>query len=111
MITNDLTYAAERNLDATGQIAQITKRYYPENKVTFYGTVGGIPLGVGLWGDAPEIDVARFMQVTGSQAGPYIAISQWTEHDPAVLWTKASALFMPVLYNPNSLFIATVTGE
>lgn len=111
VITNDLTYAAERNLDAAGQIAQITKRYYPENKVTFYGTVGGIPLGVGLWGDAPEIDVARFMQVNGSQAGPYIAISQWTEHDPAVLWTKASALFMPVLYNPNSLFIATVTGE
>jgi hypothetical protein len=26
-----------------------------------------------------------------------------------VLWTKASALFMPVLYNPNSLFVATAT--
>lgn len=109
VITNDLTYASERYLDATGGVAQVTKRYYPDNKVTFYGTVGGIPLGVGLWGDAPEIDVARFMEVTGSDAGPYIAISQWTEHDPAVLWTKASALFMPVLYNPNSLFIATVT--
>ena len=109
VITNDLTYAAERSLDADGGIAQVTKRYFPENKVTFYGTVGGVPLGVGLWGDAPEIDVARFMEVTGSEAGPYISISQWTEHDPAVLWTKASALFMPVLYNPNSLFIATVT--
>ena len=109
VITNDLTYASERYLDATGGVAQVTKRYYPENKVTFYGTVGGIPLGVGLWGDAPEVDVARFMEVTGSDAGPYIAISQWTEHDPAVLWTKASALFMPALYNPNSLFIATVT--
>lgn len=109
VITNDLTFAADRKLAADGSVAQVTKRYYPEDKVTFYGTVGGIPLGVGLWGDAPEVDVARFMQVTGSQAGPYIAISQWTEHDPAVLWTKASALFMPVLYNPDSLFIATVT--
>lgn len=108
VITNDLTYAAERKIGENGAITQTTKRYYPDNKVTFYGTVGGIPLGTGLWGDAPEVDVARFMQVTGASAGPYIAISQWTEHDPAVLWTKASALFMPVLYNPNSLFIATV---
>lgn len=111
VITQDLTYAAERKLDAAGAIVQTTKRYFPDDKITFFGTVGGIPLGVGLWGDAPEVDVARFMQVTGSAAGPYIAISQWTEHDPAVLWTKASALFMPVLYNPNSLFIATVPPE
>lgn len=111
VITNDLTYAAERKLNSLGGIAQTTKRYFPENKVTFFGTVGGVPLGAGLWGDAPEVDVARFMEVTGSAAGPFVAISQWTEHDPAVLWTKASALFMPVLYNPNSLFIATVTEE
>ena len=36
---------------------------------------------------------------------------QWMETDPAVLWTKASGLFMPVLYNPNSLFIATVSDS
>lgn len=111
VITNDMTYAAERKLNAAGGVVQTTKRYYPEDRVTFYGTVNNIPLGVGLWGDAPEVDVARFMQVTGSAAGPYIAISQWTEHDPAVLWTKASALFMPVLYNPNSLFIAYADKE
>lgn len=110
VITNDLTYSAERKIGANGQIVQTTARYFPENKVTFFGTVGGIPLGVGLWGDAPEMDVARFFQVVqGAEQSPYIAISQWTEHDPAVLWTKASALFMPVLYNPNSLFIATVS--
>lgn len=109
VITNDLTYAASRVIDEDGKIAQTTSRYYPENKVTFFGTVGGIPLGVGLWGDAPEMDVARFMQVTGAEQSPYIAISQWTEPDPTVLWTKASALYMPVLYSPNSLFIATVT--
>lgn len=109
VITNDLMYVADRKLGENGRITQTTKPYYPEDKVTFFGTVNNIPLGVGLWGDAPEVDVARFMEVTGTAAGPYIAISQWTEHDPAVLWTKASALFMPVLYNPNSLFIATVS--
>ena len=108
VITNDLTYASVRTIGSDGAISQTTKRYYPDDKVTFFGTVGGIPLGVGLWGDAPEMDVARYMQVTGASQSPYIAISQWTEHDPAVLWTKASGLFMPVLYNPNSLFIATV---
>ena len=111
VITNDLTYASERKIGADGSVVQTTSRYFPEDVVTFFGTVNGIPLGVGLWGDAPEVDVARFMEVTGSAAGPYISISQWTEHDPAVLWTKASALFMPVLYNPNSLFIAQVTEE
>ena len=29
------------------------------------------------------------------------------EKDPAVLWTKASGLFMPVIYNPTTLHIAT----
>ena len=36
-----------------------------------------------------------------------MTITQWAEKDPAVLWTKASALFMPVLFNPGSLWIAT----
>jgi len=111
IITNDLTYAADRTIGAGGIVTQTTKRYFPEDKVTFFGTVGNVPLGVGLWGDAPELDVARYMEVTGSEVSPFITISQWTEHDPAVLWTKASALFMPVLFNPNSLFIAYADKE
>ena len=108
IITNDLTYASVRGTNSDGGITQTTKRYFPEDVITFFGTVGGIPLGVGLWGDAPELDVARFMQVTGAEQTPFITISQWAENDPSVLWTKASALFMPVLFNPNSLFIASV---
>ena len=51
------------------------------------------------------------MNVAPSARDPYVWISQWNEKDPAVLWTKASSLFMPVLYNPNSLFIATVDDD
>ena len=107
VITNDLTYAYDRKLNASGAITQSTKRYYPVNKVTFFAQVNGNDLGVGLWGDSPEQDVSDLMGVQGSTVSPYVAISQWTEHDPAVLWTKASALFMPVLYSPGSLWIAT----
>lgn len=108
VITNDLTYGAAAALEADGRPTVTTKRYFPDNKVTFFAANPAGSLGVGLWGDPPEVDAARFMNVSQSEASPFVYVSQWTENDPAVLWTKASALFMPVLYNPNSLFIATV---
>ena len=89
---------------------QITaKRYFPKDKITFFVTNPAGRLARGLWGDPPELDVARFgnMDVSGATNSPYVTISQWTEKDPAVLWTKASALFMPVLFDPESLYIAT----
>lgn len=108
VLTNDLNYGADATFDASGRPSIIQERYYPENKITFFSTNAGGKLGIGLWGDAPEADVAQFMQIESAQQSPYITISQWTEKDPAVLWTKASGLFMPVLYNPNSIWIGTV---
>ena len=108
LITNDLTYGASAVIGANGRPSITTKRYFPKDKITFFGTTAGGRLGVGLWGDAPEADVANLMDVGGSTVSPYVSISQWVENDPAVLWTKASALFIPVLYNPSSLWIATV---
>lgn len=108
IVTNDLTYGASADIDENDRPIITTKRYYPEDKVTFFATNPGGRLGVGLWGDSPEIDAARFYDVGNSAISPYVYIMQWMETDPAVLWTKASALFMPVLYNPNSLYIATV---
>ena len=111
IITNDLTYAADRVINSDGVISQTTKRYFPVDKITFFATANGTTLGTGLWGDPPEVDVQRFMSVSGSGVSPYVYVSQWTEHDPTVLWTRASGLFMPVLYNPNSLFIAGVVDD
>ncbi len=107
VLTNDLTYAYDRKLASNGTVTQSTTRYFPANKVTFFAQTAGGKIGTGLWGDSPELDVSALQKVSGSEVSPYIAISQWTENDPAVLWTKASALFMPVLYNPSSLWIAT----
>ena len=108
IITNDLTYGARDSIGTDGRPNIITERYYPEDKVTFFATNAGGKMGQGLWGNPPEVDAAKFMSVEGSGQNPFVYISQWMETDPAVLWTKASSLFMPVLYNPNSLWIATV---
>lgn len=108
VILNDLTYGAKQTIGSDGRPNIITDRYYPDDKISFFATNAGGRMGVGLWGDAPEVDAGQFMSVSTAQQSPYVYISQWMEKDPAVLWTKASSLFMPVLYNPNSLWIATV---
>ena len=111
VVTNDLNYVAEESIGSDGRPVRTQKRYYPKNKVTFFSTAQTGSLGAGLWGDPPEIDAARFYQTGTSGVSPYVYIMQWMETDPAVLWTKASSLYIPVLYNPNSLFIATVSDS
>lgn len=111
IITNDLKYVSSWSIDAsTGRPTTTSKRYFPDDVVTFFCTNPGGRMGIGLWGDSPEADAAGFHPVGTSQVSPYVYIMQWMETDPAVLWTKASSLFMPVLYNPQSLFIATEAG-
>lgn len=112
IITNDLKYGAEAKIGKEGRPSITQARYYPQDKITFFGTAyAQNRLGTGLWGDPPE--VTGVQQKTGASASdvsPYVYITQWIENDPAELWTKASALYMPVLYNPKSLYIAKVTA-
>ena len=108
IITNDLTYGKSASIGANGRPVISTARYFPQNKITFFATNPGGKLGTGLWGNPPEVDDFQ-IKVGSSGVSPYVFVSQWFEQDPHVLWTKASALFMPVLYNPDSLFIATVS--
>ena len=99
---------ADASIGSDGRPSITTARYFPENKITFFAANPAGRMGVGLWGDPPEVDAGQFKSVNGSSLNNFIFVSQWAEKDPAVTWTKASGLFMPVLYNPNSLFIATV---
>lgn len=112
VITNDLTYGASAAIGKDGRPAITTARYFPQDKITFFATNPSGKMGVGLWGDPPEIDTGKFYPSgeKGTNA-PYVYVMQWMETDPAVLWTKASGLFIPVLYNPNSLWIATVASD
>lgn len=110
IVTNDLTYGADHVIGSDGRPVITTKRYYPTNKISFFATNPGGRMGVGLWGDPPEVTVPGNLMNASAEpsVSPYVYISQWVEKDPVVLWTRASGLFMPVLYNPNSLWIATV---
>ena len=109
VITDDLSYSLPYTMDENGRPVVHSARYYPKDKVTFFGTSTGMRLGAGLWGVPPEVDLARYYEGGVSNRDTYTYISQWSEKDPAVLWTKASALYMPVLFNPDSLYVATVT--
>lgn len=109
IVTNDLTYGSSAVIGEDDRPIITQNKYFPKNKITFFASNPGGRLGIGLWGDSPEADASGFFDVSGSTVSPYVYIMQWMETDPAVLWTKASSLFMPVLYNPDSLWIATTT--
>lgn len=111
IIINDLTYGAEHKIGTDGRPSVITKRYFPTNAVSFFSTNPAGRMGVGLWGDPPEATGGNQSTGSNSPEHPYVYIDQWAEYDPKVLWTKASGLFMPVLYNPSSLWIATVKEQ
>lgn len=111
IITNDLTYGASAVIGADDRPVITTARYYPADRITFFATNSAGKMGIGLWGNPPETDVPNFIDVSASGVSPYVFVSQWIENDPTVLWTRASGLFIPVLYNPNSLYIGTIIGE
>ena len=109
VVINDQSYSTPWEVGADGRPVTHSTRYFPKNKVSFFGTGNGMRLGSGLWGIPPEEQIARFGVETGSSAlNPYVYVTQWAEKDPAVVWTKASGLFMPVLFNPYSLYVASV---
>lgn len=108
VITNDLTYGASAEIGEDNRPVITTARYFPENKITFFATNPSGRMGIGLWGNPPEVDNGQLQQASQSGVSPYVYISQKMEWDPSVLWTKASGLFMPVLFNPSALYIATV---
>lgn len=109
VITDDLSYSTPYTLDDDGRPVADSHRYFPKNVVSFFGTANGMRLGAGLWGTPPEEELAGYYEEAGaSSVSAYVYMTQWAEKDPAVLWTKASALYIPVLFNPNSLYVAKV---
>lgn len=109
VVTDDLTYGVDGGIGVDGRPIVTQKRYFPTDKVSFFATNPGGKIGVGLWGDPPEVALPDFYPTNVSGQSPFVYVTQKMEWDPAVLWTKASGLFIPLLYNPNSLWIATVT--
>lgn len=106
VLLQDGVYSLPYTEGENGRPVVSAQKMFKSGKYAFLHTNGG-KIGDGLWGDPPEVSANKFMAVSGSAVSPYVYISQYAENDPAVTWTKASALFMPVLYNPNGLYVAT----
>lgn len=101
--TNDARYNRETK---TG--AKTPTRFFAENKISFLASYNGLQnFGVGLWGVTPEeLTLGAW---TDKSAEQFITLTQWVEQDPTAVWSKASGLFVPVLPNPEGLYIATAT--
>ena len=71
---------------------------------------GGATQAVGetLWGVTAEALEPKFNIDQKFQPG--IVASSWVDDDPVALWTKASAVALPVVQNANQTFSATVLG-
>ena len=93
-VTNDDVYKTSAN-------ASETKRFYPENKITFFGGNGA--LGQGLFGVTPEE-----RENVGYSEKANVMLTQWKTEDPVAVWTKASACYLPVIKDINGIFIATL---
>ena len=99
---NDQVYNYEK---ADGTLT--TQRYFPKNKIAFLATMANGSFGAGLWGVTPEEEAQGAF--TAASQNQYITMTQWQTPDPVAIWTKASGMFIPVLPDPNGLYIATVT--
>ena len=112
IITNDYQYSLPLTEGTDGRPVTTARRFYPENKLTLFA--GDAKIGDGLWGDPPTVRANKFMDgasdASASEPSPYVYVSQYVEDDPKIVWTKAEGLFVPALYNPTALYIATATA-
>ena len=94
LVVNDATYKTALS-DATA------KRFYPENAITFLAT--RTTVGQGMFGYTPEE-----LSLPETSEKNFVTVTQWYTEDPVAVWTKASALYVPVLKDSNSVSIYTV---
>lgn len=102
--TNDLRYKTQ-----TASGVEATKRFFPDDRMAFLSNGTAASFGVGLWGVTPE--EAELGQYSEKSADQFVTITQWATPDPVAVWTKASGVFIPVVPNPNGLFVAADTSK
>lgn len=83
----------------------LRKSFLSENKITFVPGDNGF-VGQTLWGTTAEARQPKYNIDRTEQPG--IVVGSYIKEDPLTLWTKASAIMLPVVSNPNATFTATV---
>lgn len=91
--------------DAQVSVNGTPTRVVPANRLVFL-PAGDEPLGETFYGITA--DSLELPGVAGTGEEPGIVASVWKDTDPVAVWTKASAIALPVLANPDLTFGATV---
>lgn len=86
----------------TAATATTTHRFFDEKVVAFLGTKGTV--GNGVFGVTPE---ERRLRNGNTSERALVTVTQWLNEDPVAVWTKASAVALPIPKDPNGLFIGT----
>jgi len=84
----------------------VSKRYIAEDKFILIGGNRNQAIGAGVYGVTPEERKAK-LDVRASQ-NTYIMNTIWEENDPVGTWTKATAVYAPILQTTGNILIATV---
>ncbi|MEU1074292.1 MULTISPECIES: major capsid protein [unclassified Streptomyces] len=90
--------------DAQVSVNGTPTRITPVDKILFLPEEGDA-VGQTLWGVPVEADDPRY-GLAGSEAG--IAVGAYKSEDPQTVWTRATAIALPVAANPDLTFLADV---
>jgi hypothetical protein len=92
--------------DAKVRVAGVDTRIIPANVVLLLPDGQDLQqLGRVLWGTTAEATEPSY-GLAGNEPG--IVAGTYTTWDPVALWTKAAAIALPVIVNPNLTFVATI---
>lgn len=103
IVVND----AQINVQNTSTGVVTAQRVIPESNVLLLPAPGNSELGGTFWGTTAESLEAEF-DLGGDEPG--IVAGSYSTKDPVALWTKAAAIAIPVLANPDLTFQAVVTA-
>lgn len=92
--------------DAQVNVAGTSTRVTPVNKVSLLPPAN-VKVGETLWGTPIESADPRY-GLAGNEAG--VAVGAYYSEDPQTLWTRATAIVLPIVGNPDVTMTATVTA-
>lgn len=95
-VTNDEVYK-------TSASSTDLNRFFPDDVISFFGGNGSF--GEGLYTTTPSELFGEVERTNG-----FVALNTWKSTDPAGIWTKAEAVYLPVPKNIDGLFICSVTA-
>lgn len=92
--------------DAQVSVAGVSTRVTPANKIALLPPAN-VKIGETLWGAPIESADPRY-GLAGDEAG--VAVGAYYSEDPQTLWTRATAIVLPIIGNPDVTMTATVVA-